>query len=190
MKTFRNVIKHISNVLFVVVIVAFVAVTLVTVLSSMNMRQDQLLFGSFGFGRVVTGSMEPVIPTGSLVFVKKTDILSLAVGDIIMFRSDDPSVPQNAPVSHAIVRIETDQSGRTMYITKGTANPIEDTYPVFAENIIGIVTYSSVWLGKLIGLSQTTYIYPILIGLLIVSMLQSIVDIIKQAWALHKGTAE
>lgn len=190
MKAFRRALKWLSNILFVVAILSLLIVTVVSVIASLNMRQDQLLFDSFGFGRVVTGSMEPDIPTGSLVIVQKADIASLKVGDVIMFRSDDPTVPQNAPVSHEIIRMEQDLSGETIFITKGTANLTEDTYPVYAENIIGIVSYSSVWLGKLIGLAQSTYIYPVLIGLLIVSMLQSIVDVVKQAWALHKGTTE
>ncbi len=190
MKTLRSFIRRLSNVLFIAVILAFITVTVVTVLSSINMRQDKLLFGSFGFGRVVTGSMEPVIPTGSFILVKKADTVSLQAGDIILFRSSDPSVPDNTPVSHEIIRVQTDQNGALYYTTKGAANPTEDTAPVYPGDILGVVTYSSVAIGWLIGLSQTTYIYPVLIVLLCLSMIQSIVDVIRQFIALSKEQNE
>ena len=186
MKTLRSLWRHLSNTLFVLVLIAFVAVTVITVLSGINMRQDRLIFGSFGFGHVVTGSMEPDIPTGSFVFVQKADPATLKEGTVIMFRSEDPSIPQDTPVCHQIIRLETDDNGEMCYITKGTANPIEDTYPVYEEDIIGIVTFSSLTIGKLISLSQSTLIYPILILLLAVSLIQSAVDVIRQMMALSK----
>ncbi len=186
MKKWKSLWRYLSNTLFVVVIVAFVTVTIITVLSGINMRQDRLLFGSFGFGRVVTGSMEPDIPTGSFVLIQKAEPASLKEGTVIMFRSEDPSVPENTPVCHQIIRIETDENGTTRYITKGTANPIEDTFPVYDEDIIGVVEYSSLLIGKIVGLAQSSYIYPVLILLLAVSLIQSAVDVIRQVIALSK----
>ena len=178
--------RHLSNTLFIMVITTFVVVTVITMLSAMNMRNDRLLFGSFGFGRVVTGSMEPDIPTGSFVLIQKAEPSSLQEGTVIMFRSEDPSVPENTPVCHRIIRIEMDENGLIRYVTKGTANSIEDAYPVYDEQIIGIVTYSSLLIGKIVGLAQSSYVYPILILLLAVSLIQSVIDVIKQAIALSK----
>lgn len=186
MNVFRKLYKVFSNVLFVFVILSFVLITAITMLSSLNMKQDRLLFGTFGFGRVVTGSMEPDIPTGSFILVQQRDPSALKVGDVILFRSKDPTVPDQMNVSHQIVRIEPDQNGKTAFYTKGTANPSEDNYPTYAEDIVGVVTYHSKLIGSLIGLAQSSYIYPILILLLLVSMAQSIVDIVKQLIALSK----
>ena len=189
MKMFRKIVKAFSDVLFVLVIVAFVIVTVVAVLSNINMRQNKLLFGSFGFGHVLTGSMEPDIPTGSFVLIRDAHADTLCVGDVIMFRSKDPSVPENLPVCHQIVRIEQ-EGGERLFFTKGTANEIEDTYPVDAESIIGIVTYHSEWIGKVIGLSQSAYVYPVLILLLAVSMIQSAIEVIRQLISYQKQNSE
>ncbi len=182
----KSLWRRLSDTLFVLVIVIFIAVTIITVLSGINMRQDRLLFGSFGFGRVVTGSMEPDIPTGSFVFVRKAESDMLKEGTVIMFRSQDPSVPDNTPVCHQIVRVESDENGVIRYVTKGTANPIEDTFPVYEEDIIGVVAYSSLAIGKVIGFAKSAYVYPILILLLAVSLIESIIDVIKQITALSK----
>ena len=182
----KSLWSRLSDVLFVLVIVSFVIVTAITILSAINMRQDRLLFGEFGFGRVVTGSMEPDIPTGSFVLVQKAQRSSLKEGTVIMFRSEDPSVPENTPVCHQIVRTETDDNGVLRYVTKGVANPIEDTYPVYTEDILGVVTFLSPFIGKVIGLAQSTYVYPVLILLLAVSLIQSVIDVIKQIVALSK----
>ena len=79
-----------------------------------------------------------------------------------------------------ILRIETDENGSMRFITKGTANPAEDEYPVFEDDIIGKVVFTSSSIGSLIKISQSPYIYPVLILLLFVSMIQSILDVIKQ----------
>lgn len=182
----KSLWRHLSNTLFILVIVTFVVVTVITMLSAFNMRQDRLLFGTFGFGRVVTGSMEPDIPTGSFVLVREKNPSLLKEGTVIMFRSEDPDVPPNTPVCHQIVRIETDENGIDRYITKGTANPIEDTYPVYEDHIIGVVEYSSLLLGKIVGVAQSAYVYPVLILLLAISLIQSVVDVIKQIIILSK----
>ena len=89
---------------------------------------------------VLTGSMEPEIETGSSVIVRAVEPDTLEEGDVITFSSRDPSIygMQN---THRIIQIETDDLGQKTFITKGDANPMEDRYPVYSEDILGKVVY-------------------------------------------------
>ena len=84
---------------------------------------------------VVSGSMEPNVPVGSLVFAKKVDPSQLERGDVIVFI--DPS-RGTKPITHRVVRNDT---ANARIITKGDANSQEDPNPAAYENVIGKVYY-------------------------------------------------
>lgn len=75
---------------------------------------------------VLTGSMEPAIPTGSLAFVAPVHGDELAPGDVITFHH--PNAPASY-VTHRIVAIEGDGASRT-FVTKGDANALADAWQV------------------------------------------------------------
>ena len=79
---------------------------------------------------VVTGSMEPALPAGSLVYVKKADPMTVQAGEIIAF-SDDGAV-----VTHRVVE---NRSAEGSFITRGDANETNDLFPVSYRNLIGVV---------------------------------------------------
>ena len=68
---------------------------------------------------VLSGSMEPSIMTGDMVFVKETDPDSLKVGDVIAYKSG------SAVVTHRIVEVKS-ENGETRYVTQGDANNAAD----------------------------------------------------------------
>lgn len=186
MNRFKRLLKTTVNVLFTVLIVLLILVTLTSLLARISAGGNRL-FGKYGFGRILTGSMEPDIPTGSFVLVETTPPETLAVGDVIMFCSDDPDVPEGMPVSHRIERIEYDEGGTRRFITKGTANAIEDTYPVYDKAVIGKVVWTSTVLGSIVAFSQQSYIYPVLIVLLLINFGVDLVIVIDEAKALRAG---
>lgn len=185
MKRLSRVITTVFNVLFWITLISLLFVVIVTLFSRFS-GQSGIAFGNYGFGRIVSGSMEPDIPTGSFILIHKEDPSEFQVGDVITFYSDDPTVPENTPVSHAIVAIETDENGDIVFTTKGTANVEADIYPVSEEAVIGRVVFSSLVIGNLVGLTQTPYVLPILILLLFISMIQSLIDVVKQLLAIQK----
>ncbi len=103
------------------------------VVASSAVKRDVSIFG-YRLFYVVTGSMEPTLPIGSMLVVKSQD--TYEVGDIITFYSRDESI-KGYPNTHRIVKI-FEEYGRTVYITQGDANNIQDT-PVYGEDIIGAV---------------------------------------------------
>ena len=82
---------------------------------------------------VVSGSMEPNIPVGSIVFAKECDPATLSTGDVIVFV--DPSRSQT-PITHRVV---TNNTKKATLTTKGDANESEDKNPILYENVKGKV---------------------------------------------------
>ncbi len=100
---------------------------------------------SFSPYMVLTGSMQPQYPVGSLVYVRKTPKESLAVGDsITFFMADGVTV-----VTHQIVAMDAEDG---FYYTKGIANDEMDASAVAYESIIGKVYFCIPYLGYVAAL--------------------------------------
>ena len=98
----------------------------------------------FGYSvfRVVTPSMEPTIPVNSLLICKKVDIDTIAVNDIISFKSKEPD-HYGAIVTHRVVSIKKSENGEIMLESRGDANYTSDGYYVTGKNFIGkVIAYS------------------------------------------------
>lgn len=93
-----------------------------------------LCFGYRGYA-IETGSMEPTIPAGSLVYIKQSD---LELDDVITYQTNETII------THRIVGI--DNVNRTL-ITKGDANVYNDDYKVAFDDVLGKVTFSIPFLG-------------------------------------------
>ena len=91
---------------------------------------------------VYSGSMEPEIHTGAVVFTKEGEF-SPKKGDIITFRSGD------TVVTHRVLK-----NNNGTCITKGDANKTADPVPVRESQIIGQVVYSLPYLGYVIHFLQ------------------------------------
>lgn len=98
--------------------------------------------GSFSLFRVVTGSMEPELPVGSLLVCKETNITQIQKGDIVCFLSKNPQI-MGKIVTHRVVNVTTSGDGQVLLETKGDANLSADSEFVTANNLIGRVSYYS-----------------------------------------------
>src|SRR5437868_2450342 len=72
---------------------------------------------------VLSGSMTPAYPVGSVLFVKPLSPAAVDVGDIITFRT---GAGDGTPVSHRVVSVERSSNGLA-FVTKGDANEEPDT---------------------------------------------------------------
>lgn len=89
---------------------------------------------------VISGSMEPEIPVGSVIYVAAAAPEEISGDDIIAFWSGD-SVVTHRVMENRLVEGE--------FVTKGDANEAEDMNTVPYENLIGRVTYHIPMLGDL-----------------------------------------
>ncbi|OLT11644.1 signal peptidase I [Kocuria sp. CNJ-770] len=97
---------------------------------------------------VLSGSMEPTVPTGSQVVVEPLEgeggAARLSTGDVVTFmpRPDDDTL-----VTHRIVAVAVDGEGRRSFTTQGDANAAPDAEPVTATQLRGVVKYHVPWAG-------------------------------------------
>ena len=109
---------------------------------------------------VVSGSMEPTIPTGSLIYSKPTDPAQLQTGDVIVFVDEARGT---TPITHRVV---TNDTSAGTIITKGDANEGEDINPVTYDNVIGKVAVHVPRIGFTVAMF-TTVIGKIVAALLL-----------------------
>ena len=113
---------RIASTLLVALVAAFAASLLVF----------KLLGG--GAYAVLSSSMEPTYPTGSLLYVLPTDCSTLEEGDIITY-----SVAPSTTVTHRIANISAgDQPGELLFTTKGDANDTVDATETSSVNVVGV----------------------------------------------------
>lgn len=75
---------------------------------------------------VISGSMEPILKVGGILYYEQINIDDFKVDDILVYQLNDHIV------SHRILKIDKDG-----FITKGDNNSSVDSYIVYKENIIG-----------------------------------------------------
>jgi len=90
-----------------------------------------------GFFVIVSGSMEPEIPVGSVILVNAVPAESIVVGDIIAYLSPN----KEAVVTHRVVRIVNDFGNSPLFITRGDANNADDP-PLRYGRVVGRVFYT------------------------------------------------
>ena len=93
---------------------------------------------------VLSGSMEPTYPVGSLIYVQKVDPHILQVGDPITYMVSD-----NTVVTHRIIQVLEDETepGTVRFFTQGDANDIPDAVSVHYRNVLGKPVFSLPYLG-------------------------------------------
>ena len=110
---------------------------------------------------VASGSMEPTMPVGSLIFARKVDPQDLEVGDIIVFETARGT---GEKITHRVV--ENDQTAREI-TTKGDANEAQDPTPVTYDRVVGRVIRHIPKIGSVVMQMQAWYGKVLIIGVLI-----------------------
>ena len=88
---------------------------------------------------VTSGSMEPELPVGSVIYVKPVEPKTIQEGDIIAFYVD-ATVVTHRVVKNRLVEGE--------FVTKGDANEMEDFSNARYSDLIGCVKYHFPYLGN------------------------------------------
>lgn len=95
---------------------------------------------------ILTGSMTPELPVGSLAITRPVDPTDLEVGDVITYQLESGV---DTTVTHRITAVDTSESGERVFQTRGDANDIADAALVRPVQIRGELWYSLPWLGYL-----------------------------------------
>lgn len=94
---------------------------------------------------VLTGSMQPTYPPGTLIVVKKVPTDELAVGTVVTYQLETGKA---SVVTHRIVAVNRNTRGETLFTTKGDANGAPDIKQVQPAQIRGKLWYSVPYLGR------------------------------------------
>jgi signal peptidase len=125
---------------------------------------------------VQSGSMEPAIPTGSVVFVEDVPAERIEEGDVITFADGRGS----ATTTHRVV--EKHVAGSSLrFETKGDANEERDPEPVYRDEVVGVVAFSVPYVGYLTAFASTR------LGWLTFVVLPVTVWIGSELWALWRA---
>lgn len=93
---------------------------------------------------ILTRSMEPAYPPGTLIVVRGVPAEELRIGDVITFQQVSDSA---AVVTHRIIGVTATTAGERTFVTRGDANGAEDPEPITEEQIRGALWYAVPWIG-------------------------------------------
>ena len=117
---------------------------------------------------VLTGSMRPDLPPGTLVVVRPVDPGSLRIGDVITYQRESG---KSSVVTHRVVSVGVQADGDRVLQTQGDANDVADEAPVREVQVRGRVWYSVPHLGRvgtaLENAQRETAAYVVAAGLLV-----------------------
>ena len=131
MKVVKSILGGIVDFLMLLVIIAALGVTLVSLTSN---DSGVSKIGKYIPLSVQTESMQNTIYKGDFILMEECDVASLKVGDVISFFTTEQE--QVIIKTHRIVEID-EKSGSKSFITRGDNNEVDDYVPVFPSDVIG-----------------------------------------------------
>jgi signal peptidase len=116
---------------------------------------------------VLTSSMEPRLPPGTLIVVRPVNPDDLRIGDVVTYqiRSGKPGV-----ITHRIIAIASSSDGSRSFTLKGDNNSDPDNEPVIEAQIQGRLWYSLPFIGYVnngVNGANKTWIIPVAAVLLL-----------------------
>ena len=137
-----------------------------------------LRLAGFRVFTVMSGSMEPEYPVGSMIYVRPVDYTELKVGDVISYVANG----ENTIVTHRITEIKVDEGDASVlrFRTKGDMNDLADTRLVHYKNVLGTPVVAIPLIGYVAyNVQQPPGIYVALVA-----------GTLLLAWTFMPGTLE
>ncbi|MFZ2887109.1 MAG: signal peptidase I, partial [Minisyncoccia bacterium] len=160
-------ISTIFYVIFIAILVGIAGLVLGTMLP---------IPGNIEMKIVKSGSMEPAIPTGSVVVVKPQG--DYRVNDVITFGEDTKT---QVPTTHRILAIEG-TGAQAVYTTKGDANEEQDANTVARREVIGKVIFSLPYAGFVLDFARQPIGFVLLIAVpAVLVILEEVLTIVREA---------
>lgn len=131
---------------------------------------------------ILTGSMQPTYPPGTLIIVQPIDAESIVIGDPITYQieSGKPEV-----ITHRVIEVRSESNGSTSFITKGDNNDEADPKPVIPDQVKGTVWYSVPLIGYLAtalnGQSRSWLVPVVAVGLLAYAAIMIVSALVARA---------
>jgi len=178
-------IKKILKIIGVIALILALVLTVMVVVGSIF--RDEMLLSPWGTGFfiIASGSMEPNIPTGSIIVVQSVPQDKISVGDAITYFARD----RVTVVTHRVVSIDKEYAVY-IYTTKGDDNNTEDQ-PTGHDRVIGRVLYTipgSRFITRLLG--NAFYVGIAIIGLGLILCFAGVMGDIRKKKEAEKKKAK
>ena len=148
---FKKIMKVVMKVLKIFCYVLFVCFILSVCLQRFS--KNEISIFNYRMFTVASGSMEPKYMIGDVLFSKNVDASEVKVGDAITYLGKTGDVA-NKVITHEVVKIEKDESGKYIFHTKGLTNLVEDPI-VYEEQLYGIVIHKAFLLSLVYKIIST-----------------------------------
>jgi signal peptidase len=124
---------------------------------------------------VQSGSMEPAISTGSVVFVQDVPAERVQEGDVITYRDGGGNL-----ITHRVIEKYT--AGESLrFITKGDANEDPDGEPVYRGKFVGKVIFSIPLMGYVVAFGNTR------LGYLTLVLVPVLLLVFNELWVMYRA---
>ncbi len=131
---------------------------------------------------VLSGSMEPEIPVGSIVITEEVDPATITSGQIITYQLEGDTM-----VTHRVVK---NDKNNKQFTTKGDANNVEDGSPVPYEKVVGHAKSKLPYAGYVVMYIKTPLGIACICGLLFILILLTFLPNVLSKDGDKKGTKE
>ena len=122
---------------------------------------------------VLSGSMEPGIPVGAIVYDKNFSESEAREGAVVTYQ-----LPAGTLVTHRIISVDKEEQ---TVVTQGDANNIADTALVAWQQIVGVYAFHIPYLGYISIYAKTPLGIAVVCGVLIVLILLNFIpDILEE----------
>lgn len=141
-------IKTLGKIFYFSVIIFLLVIGGLAVFSSLEVKGGLKVFS------VLTGSMAPAIKAGNMVVVKPFS--EYKKGDVVTFKSEADRLVKKPKITstHRIVEV-SEESGKTLFKTKGDFNPAADVKRIDSGLILGKVIFQIPLVGFVLSFSKT-----------------------------------
>ena len=159
----NKVVKLIASILkgiFMLMLILFIFMVCLQRFSN-----NELSLFNFRIFTVISGSMEPKYKIGDVLISVETDPKDIKVGDVISYHGEKRDV-KGKVVTHQVIDIEKDESGKYYFHTKGICENCLVEDPVVEESqVYGVVKYKVKTLSaiyKVVGTKVGLFFFIIL----------------------------
>lgn len=161
----------------IILLIIILIVLTVNALLTMFMDDYYTTFGEYRLFSIVSDSMEPTIPKGSMIVGKKpSDVSAVKAstsetakdGTIITFKAKNVN-GESILLTHRVISISTDANGKTTFTTRGdNAGGADSIHPSW-DDVVGIYTGKKVgFFGSLFGFFASSLGASVLIFVLFI----------------------
>lgn len=172
-----NILKKITRLFTYLAIILITIYIILMILIPKNINN----IINYKFYTVLSNSMEPTIPTYSLVCVKtfkKNEVIDIKPKQIITFNAN--RFGEKIVITHRFNKIELDNHGTTIYRTNAEGAENLDIYETTRNDLIGTYIFHIPYIGKIFLFLKSKFGFILYGELTIIFLINSLIKTIWQ----------